>query len=158
HRLRFAAACLVVGLVAALGLVFLRARANPAASFAGAKPYYLGLGDSLAFGYQPNFDYTHGYVYQWYADLRTRGSRSRTDYGCNGETTATFIDGGCPYAGVVHDAYSGPQLAAAIKFIRSHAGQVSPVSLDMGANDVLPDIDLATCAVSPSWEADLARM
>jgi len=28
----------------------------------GPKQHYLALGDSLAFGYQPNQDYSHGYV------------------------------------------------------------------------------------------------
>jgi hypothetical protein len=112
----------------------------------------------LAFGYEPNFDWSHGYVYQWYPDLQQHGATSRTDYGCNGEKTTTMIKGGCPYALLLHNYYAGAQLAAAVKFIKGHPGAVSPVSLDMGANDVLPDINASTCLVSSTWESDLGIM
>jgi hypothetical protein len=148
----------LVVVMLATALVVLHARVSSPSPFVGIKDYYLGLGDSLAFGFQPNFDFTHGYVYQWYADMRQHGSISRTDYGCNGETTATFITGGCPNADIVHDAYAGSQLAAALAFLTSHPGRVSPISLDLGANDLLADFDAATCTVGSSWEADLTRM
>ncbi|HEX8982691.1 MAG TPA: hypothetical protein VF792_07975 [Ktedonobacterales bacterium] len=142
----------------AFSAVAFSGRAHASTPFVGVKPYYLGLGDSLAFGYQPNLDWSHGYVYQWYPDLQKHGSTSRTDYGCNGEKTATMINGGCPYAYALHNAYTGPQLTAAVNFIKAHPGAVSPVSLDMGANDVLPDINSSTCVVSSTWESDLATM
>jgi lysophospholipase L1-like esterase len=130
-----------------------------AGSFVGVKSYYLGLGDSLAFGYEPNLDWSHGYVQQWNTDLKTHNSKlALTNYGCNGEKTTTFIKGGCPYAYALHNYYLGAQLSAAVKFIKGHAGQVSPVSLDMGANDVLPDINSSTCVVASTWESDLATM
>lgn len=124
----------------------------------GVKTYYLGLGDSLAFGYEPNLDWSHGYVQKWYSDLQKHGSKSLTNYGCNGEKTSTFISGGCPYAYALHNYYLGSQLSAALRFISGHPGSVSPVSLDMGANDVLPDINTSTCTVSTNWESDLATM
>jgi hypothetical protein len=77
-----------------------------------------------------------------------------TDYGCPGETSATFISGGCPFAppGFV-------QLAAAVAFLQAHAGKVSPVTLDIGANDVLGDIDPTTCTVNTSqFNSDLAAL
>jgi hypothetical protein len=129
-----------------------------ASPFVGVKANYLGLGDSLAFGYEPNLDWTHGYVYQWYPDLQKHGSKSRTDYGCNGETTTTMIKGNCPYWYLVHNGHSGAQLTAAVNYIKAHPGAVSPVSLDMGANDVLPDINSSTCVVSANWESHLATM
>src|SRR5262249_33076477 len=147
--------------VIASAMMFFHTRISATSPFVGVKDFYLGLGDSLAFGFQPNFDFSHGYVYQWYADLQQQGSRSRTDYGCNGETTTTFITGGCPAADLVHDAYARPQLpqlAAALAFLASHPGRVSPVSLDLGANDVLGDLELATCTVGASWTADLSRL
>lgn len=151
-----------VTVVAVLSLVFgsglLAGRARASSPFVGVKPYYLGLGDSLAFGYEPNGDWTHGYVYQWYPDLQKHGSTSRTDYGCNGESSTTMINGGCPFAYALHNYYTGSQLTAAVNFLKAHPGQVSPVSLDMGANDVLPDINSSTCAVSSSWSSDLATM
>src|SRR5262249_59499087 len=91
--------------VIASAMMFFHTRISATSPFVGVKDFYLGLGDSLAFGFQPNFDFSHGYVYQWYADLQQQGSRSRTDYGCNGETTTTFILGGCPAADLVHDTY-----------------------------------------------------
>ncbi|HEU0028607.1 MAG TPA: SGNH/GDSL hydrolase family protein [Ktedonobacterales bacterium] len=125
----------------------------------GPKTYYLALGDSLAFGYQPNLDFSHGYAQQWYSsNLSKKHVRSYTNYGCNGETSYTFINGGCPYAYLLHTYYAGSQLNAAISFIKGHAGKVSPVSLDIGANDLLPDIDSSTCTVSSNWSTDLANL
>jgi hypothetical protein len=36
-----------------------------------------------------------------------------------------------------------------------NAGQVSPVTLDIGANDLLPDFNAKTCSVSSSFNTDL---
>ncbi|MBF6591124.1 MAG: SGNH/GDSL hydrolase family protein [Ktedonobacterales bacterium] len=153
-------ALIAVGLVvaASLATAFIPARVRATSSLVGPKYYYLALGDSLAFGYQPNFDWSHGYVPQWYSNLQGHGTRSQTNYGCNGETSATFISGGCPYAWALHNYYFSPQLNAAINFIKGHAGRVSPVSLDIGANDLLPDINSSTCTVSASWNTDLANL
>lgn len=157
HGRRFLAAGLIAVAIAVV-VALVPGRLFAAGSFVGVKSYYLGLGDSLAFGYQPNLDWTHGYVYQWYPDLQKHGATSRTDYGCNGEKSSTFINGGCPYAYALHNYYLGSQLNAAVNFIKNHPGQVSPVSLDMGANDVLPDINSSTCVVASTWESDLATM
>ncbi|HLZ23507.1 MAG TPA: hypothetical protein VKQ30_15445 [Ktedonobacterales bacterium] len=151
-------ASLVAAIIIAAAGTLLVSRASASASFVGAKYYYLGLGDSLAFGYEPNLDWSHGYVQQWYPNLHKHGSMSLTNYGCNGEKTSTFINGGCPFAYALHNYYIGSQLSAAVKFITSHPGSVSPVSLDMGANDVLPDISTSTCTVSSNWASDLATM
>ncbi len=121
----------------------------------GPKTYYLGLGDSLAFGFQPDLDWTHGYVQDFYNNLKQHGVSSLTDYGCNGETSNTMINGGCPYAYILHNYYLGSQLDAAVSFLQAHAGQVSPVTLDMGANDLIPDINSSTCVVSANWTNDL---
>jgi lysophospholipase L1-like esterase len=129
------------------------------ASVVGPKAYYLGLGDSLAFGYQPDLNWDDGYVQQLYSNnLRNHGVSHLVDYGCNGETSNTMISGGCPYWYILHNYYLGAQLSAAVSFLHSHAGQVSPVTLDMGANDLLPDINSSTCAVSSSWSSDLANL
>jgi lysophospholipase L1-like esterase len=151
---------IVVALVlAAMNLLAAPPRAHAAAYLVGPKHYYLGLGDSLAFGYQPDLDWTHGYVQDLYnGNLSKHGSGSLTDYGCNGETSTTMINGGCPYWYALHNYYLGPQLTAAVNFLHSHAGQVSPVTLDMGANDLLPDINSSTCTVSSKWTTDLATL
>lgn len=113
------------------------------------KYYDLALGDSLAFGYQPNFDWSHGYYKYFYSNLQSHGAKSVVNYGCNGETAATFINGGCPYQNIfmLHNYYSGAQLTAAVNFIKGHAGNVSPVTIDIGANDLKSLINTSTCAV-----------
>ncbi len=121
------------------------------------KPYYLALGDSLAFGFQPNFNWDQGYPMIWWTELQRHGSTSFTDYACNGQTTTGFIHGGCPYSWFRHNYYSKPQLDAAIEFIHKHRGQVSPVSLDIGADDFVHDFDAAACrADEKKMRRDLA--
>src|SRR5579885_1869040 len=38
----------------------------------GPKAYYLALGDSLAFGYQPNLNWAGGYASDFYTNLQAR--------------------------------------------------------------------------------------
>ena len=134
-----------------LGLLFamlaMPFQGDAAPSVVGPGAYYLALGDSLAFGYQPNFDWYHGYSDQWFTDLQTHGVRSMVNYGCPGETSSTFIWGGCAHWYLQRTPHGGSQLLAAVKFIKSHPGQVSPISLDIGANDLLGDVDVGTCSI-----------
>lgn len=115
-----------------------------ATALVGPATSYLALGDSLAFGYQPNKDFTHGYVSDFYQDLQKHGVKALTNLGCPGETSYTMVLGFCP------DAPKGtpPQLSAALHYLATHAGHVSPVTLDIGANDVLRDFDPKTCTVN----------
>jgi lysophospholipase L1-like esterase len=125
----------------------------------GPKQYYLALGNSLAFGYQPNLDFEHGYVDDLSADLRTRGNKQTANLACPEETSATFINGGCPYSLLRKFPYQGNQLSAALLYLNEHQGQVSPVTLDIGANDVLPDLSNTTCAVdTEKFKRDLAAL
>jgi len=103
----------------------------------GAKHYYIATGDSLAFGYQPDLNWADGYSTD-FAD-QMKASAGLSDYdnlACPGETTATFLNGGCPYWYVRKYLYTGSQMNAVLNYIGSHAGQVSPVTLDIGANDL----------------------
>jgi len=120
----------------------------------GPKQHYLALGNSLAFGFQPNGDFTHGYVPDLFQILQNEGTKDVKDLGCPGETSTTFINGGiCSYS-----PFSS-QLKAAVAFLQANAGKVSPVTLDIGANDVLHDTDPRTCAVNVSgFNADLATL
>jgi lysophospholipase L1-like esterase len=90
--------------------------------------YYLALGDSLAYGYQPTQVTGQGYVDQLYPQLRTRDHRplALANLGCPGETSTSMITGGV--------CGTGAQLDAAVAFLGSH--RVSLVTLDIGANDV----------------------
>ena len=61
------------------------------------------------------------------------------NYGCTGETSVTFIQGGCFYTASgfpLHDPYDGSQLSAALAFLRAHRGQVSPITINLGTNDL----------------------
>lgn len=124
----------------------------------GPKAIYLALGDSLAFGFQPNLDYTHGYTDYFHSDLTSHGTSIYVNMGCSGETTTTMINGLCPVPVLRKYPYVGSQLKAAVNYLRQHAGQVSPVTLDIGANDVDGDINYSTCAISSQATADLQTM
>lgn len=118
-----------------------------ASSVVGPKAYYLALGDSLAYSYQPNGDYTHGYAENFFANLQPHGTQHEIDMGCPSETSVTFIKGGCPSTIPLKYHYTGPQFAAALSFIKRHPGQVSPVTIDIGANDLFPQVNPLTCAI-----------
>lgn len=118
---------LLIPVVLALGVLVVAAPAT-----ASAAHYYVALGDSLARGYMPSGgDTDQGYADDLYATLHAQDpSLQLVKLGCSGETTTTMITGGiCSY-----DA--GSQLAAATGFLRAHAGDVTYVTLDIGANDV----------------------
>ena len=108
--------------------------------------YYVALGDSLSVGIQPDatgadVPTDQGYPDQLASMLQRRGEDLRlVKLGCSGETTVTLINGGiCTYPG-------GSQLAAATQFLRQHRGQVSLVTIDIGANDLNPCIALGQAA------------
>jgi lysophospholipase L1-like esterase len=109
--------------------------------------YYLALGDSIAYGFQPGkgtrpsaFD--TGYVDLFAARLRKLSPKIQVvNYGCPGESTVTFARGGCDWLAQgmkLHDAFRGPQLEAALSFLRAHSGDVSPITLTLWGNDLLP--------------------
>jgi lysophospholipase L1-like esterase len=116
------------------------------------KSFYLALGDSLAFGFQqakflanlptenPSV-FNTGYVDDFSTMLQTFKPAIRTvNFGCPGETSVSFIVGPCVYAQhfQLHNSYgtASNQLDAALDFLKLHRGQVSPITIDLGANDV----------------------
>ncbi|HEX6498931.1 MAG TPA: SGNH/GDSL hydrolase family protein [Micromonosporaceae bacterium] len=123
-------ACAIILACSTVGLLAVPASAAPTS----ATRYYLALGDSLAYGYQPvkPLDRTQGYVYQLYDRLRADDPKLSLDnLGCSGETTTTMLVGGiCSYPGEVS------QLTAAERFLHAHKDKVDLVTLDIGANDV----------------------
>lgn len=124
----------------------------------GAKHYYMALGDSIGFGYQPDLNFTSGYVDDVFADLRRTDVTDEENLACAGETTTTMIEGNCRLKLIHHNAYSGPQLTAAVNFLHAHPHAVSPVTLDIGANDIFADWDASTCSISPNAQHDLHTM
>ncbi|MGZ6365939.1 MAG: SGNH/GDSL hydrolase family protein [Ktedonobacteraceae bacterium] len=124
----------------------------------GPKKYYLALGDSLAFGYQPDFDFFQGYVDDFFTNLKKHGVKHLVNLGCFAETSSTFINGKCPVWYLRKQLYPGSQLEAALNFLHSHSGQVSPVTLDIGANDLQRDIKTSNCTISSNFDTDLTRL
>jgi lysophospholipase L1-like esterase len=120
---------------ALVALAPVAALAKPSPKKPKAK-YYLALGDSLARGVQPNASgksvpTNKGYATDLYKveKKKLKGLKFK-DLGCPGETTKTMMNGGtCHYA-------QGNQLAAAVKFLKSHKGHIAFVTIDIGANDV----------------------
>jgi lysophospholipase L1-like esterase len=154
-------ACLALAIASLGALAF-----TPVANAAHVGNTYLALGDSLAYGYhaaqfkeeleskgyvEPS-TFDHGYVDDFGAALKLTSPKLQVvDDGCPGETTETFIDGSgipgyCaggptgtpfPYA-FLHHPYTPytSQLADALAVLKENP-DVSPITLDIGANDVL---------------------
>ena len=134
------------------------AATRASSAFVGPKAYYLAIGDSLAYGFQPNLNDDAGYADDFYFNLKSEGVSHYANLGCPGETTKTLIYGGCSGSILRKYPYVGAQLQAAINFLHQHAGQVSPVTLDIGANDLIPDLNTSNCAINKTWASDLATV
>lgn len=146
-------------LIAALALLPAARQTAAASSAVGPRAYYLALGDSLGFGFQIDLQFHKGYADDFFANLKATGKTAHLiNMACPGETSVSFINGGCPFAFIDKYHYKGPQFAATLSFIQQHPAQVSPVTLDIGANDVLPLIDDTHCTVSSSFTATLATV
>jgi lysophospholipase L1-like esterase len=127
---------------------------------ASSPHYYMALGNSLSFGYQPNFDFSSGFADDIFNDLHKANVAAVINYACAGETTETMINGGCVARFAHKGSYTGSQLQAAVDFLTTarHEGRVSPVTLEIGANDVFADFNESTCSIGPNADADLATM
>ena len=123
-----------------------------------AQHYYLALGNSISFGFQPDLDFTDGFVDQTFAQLHKANVTDLANYACAGESTTTMIHGACPGGLIHHNAYTGSQLDAAVAFLKAHAGKVNPVTLDIGSNDVLQDFNISTCSTVGDPMGSLATM
>ena len=156
-RILMPAALVVVMLVIAAPSVFAVSYSHNF-TLVGPKARYLALGNSLAFGFQPNLDFNHGYADDFMNNLSQHGVKHLANMGCPGETSSTFINGGCPYPFLRKYPYLGPQLAAALAYLKFYRGQVSPVTLDIGANDLQHDFNTSTCAVASSFNSDLSAV
>lgn len=107
------------------------------------------MGDSLAFGFQHqqflkdsaahHFD---GFVDEFARRLgETPPGRDVevVNFACPGETVSSFVRGPCAYraAGLpLHEDYQGAQLEAAELFLEEHRGEVGPILVSLGANDL----------------------
>jgi lysophospholipase L1-like esterase len=121
---------------------------NPPPRFNPPKSYYLALGDSIAYGYQlpkvlaglPPSAFNTGYVDDFGVRLRQiQPGITAVNYGCPGESTVSFINGPCPWSAAgqqLHNPFTGSQLDAALDFLRSHPGEVSPITITLWAKDI----------------------
>lgn len=153
-RRSFFSLALLAAMVAALLAGAPAASAQAPPKFDPPKAYYLSLGASIAFGlqvdkffalleagtYTPDA-FNTGYIDDFAAQIRhIRPDQQIENLSCPLESTDTMINGGCiftsPDVGLpIHVNYSGAQLDAAVAFLRSHRGQVSPITIDIGAGD-----------------------
>jgi lysophospholipase L1-like esterase len=147
-KLKLAYTSLLVLTVAVLlvlsGTATGRTSQNPV--YQSPRSYYLALGDSMAYGFQPTkanapvSAINTGYVDLFAARLRTFSSKIKlVNYGCPGESTVTFARGGCDWlkhGGKLHDAFRGSQLQAALSFLKRHPGKVGPITVTLWGTDV----------------------
>lgn len=153
-----------LGIIVALAALFVAAPAAQADVVYGGPPIpnkgtYLALGDSLAFGYQavkvgacaptgcanPDAIFSTGYVNQFQGLFSGAYPGVKiVNLGCPGETSSTLINAtngstGCTtYPFPIHVNHPNKtQLQAAVQVLREQGKKVNPVTLDIGANDVL---------------------
>jgi lysophospholipase L1-like esterase len=143
----------------------------PAAGATTLGGTYLALGDSLTYGFhQAQFEeelkagevdpasFDEGFVDDFAAVLKLANPHLQViNDGCPGETTETFINGSgvpgfCaggphgtpfPYSFLHHPYTTSSQLTDALAILASNHN-VSPISVDIGANDVLQFLE-STC-------------
>jgi lysophospholipase L1-like esterase len=151
---------IVAGVVGLLVLTGLAADAASGPVYQVPQAYYLALGDSIAYGFQPAkasaglppSRFNTGYVDVFAARMRALAPKLRVvNYGCPGESTRSFIAGGCSGRGDVrglHDAFTGSQLGAAVAFLRAHRGRVGPITLTLWGADVFDEF-------APACKGDL---
>ena len=178
-RMRASAlACCVVAAGAVGSLVM-----APSAGAINVGSTYLAIGDSLTYGFHaaqfakeyPNVhaaNYEKGYVngLEFFAKLSNPNLQLIND-GCPGETSETAINGSgiegyCaggptgtpfPYAFLHHPYTAKSQLQDALNILASNHN-VSPITVDLGANDVLQFIE-HTCGFPKTYtctEAEVA--
>jgi lysophospholipase L1-like esterase len=109
---------------------------------------YLALGDSYAFGFNPNIPFAGRLDpanFPGYSEVVASALElNLTNASCPGETSGSMISGTLPDNGCqayrtnfpLHASYTGPQLAYAVAFLESHH-HVHLVTLQIGGNDVL---------------------
>ena len=178
-RLVRSSSALRVG-VAALVMMALSIGLAPSAQATAPQTqhYYLALGASFAFGYQEakfNVElaagtynpasFNTGYVDD-FAQLLTHGASQlqTVNYSCPGETTQSFIDGGCPFhlSGLsLHNDYptTTSQLSVAAAFLNSHPHQVHTITISLTdlAGNALSALYFGTCQGQvPARPQDLA--
>lgn len=134
-------------------LLCVLALALPAAAGAAPARYTLAVGDSVPYGVV-NGAPGSGARFASFVDLLAariaplRPGHTTINYSCPGATT-TAILGPAPSSCQGADQYAphaGSQLAAALSFLAAHPGDVSPIVVTAGGNDLLGGDDPAAIA------------
>lgn len=136
-------------IAASFAAVFLLLLALPAAGTAAPARYTLAIGDSVPYGVV-NGAPGSGARFTSFVDVLTarvqaiRPGNTAINYSCPGATTADIV-GPAPSAcqgAAQYAPHSGSQLAAALAFLAAHPGDVSPIVVTAGGNDLLNGADL----------------
>ncbi len=150
--IRRTATLLLTLVFAATGMAVRSAPANAAGPlYSPPGKYFLALGDSLTWGYQEgrvndalaahtfnpaSFNTGFGDDFARMLAQVAPGIRE-VNYSCPGQTSADATQATtCPLP--PHSAWIAPtQFASAEAFLQAHPGQVSPISVELGPNDIL---------------------
>jgi lysophospholipase L1-like esterase len=137
---------------AATGIVVRSAPAQAAGPiYAPPGKYYLAVGDSLGWGYQgarvsaaiatgklnPK-SFNTGYVDDFYRMLKQIAPDiGLANFSCPGQTSTDAMQATtCPLP--PHSTWIAPtQFASAEAFLQAHPGQVSPITVELGPNDIV---------------------
>lgn len=145
HLLRTGAALVALAVTAASATAASASASAPRTT--PLKSYYLALGDSIAYGFQtskalaglPPEAFNTGYVDLFASRLRQlRPAIATVNYSCPGESTTSFFKP-CIWktsGHALHNDYAGSQFKAALAFLVSHPGQVSPITVSLNGNDI----------------------
>jgi lysophospholipase L1-like esterase len=126
----------------------------------GTPPDYLGLGDSVPFGFisQAGFEYVNAQNFVGYPDwLAIELGLSEANAACPGETTGSFLSTQAPDAGCrlyrqhapLHVNYgsSQTQFDYAVNYLLQNVASTAVITLQLGSNDVL--LLIQTCNNDP---------
>lgn len=120
----------------------------PAATAAPAR-YTLAIGDSVPYGVV-NGAPGSGARFTSFVDLLEqrlqplRPGHTAVNYSCPGATTASLIGPAASacQGNLQYDPHTGSQLDAALAFLAAHPGDVSPIVITAGGNDLINGDDL----------------
>jgi lysophospholipase L1-like esterase len=122
--------------------------------------YYLALGDSLSVGYQPDpsVSWTRGWVYQFRDKMAALHPIELQNLAIGGECSDTFISGGkatdCPSK----QLDSPSQLQEAVSFLENHPRLVSPITVEIGGNDLASNQSLFLGSTPDQQKAILSSL
>lgn len=141
---------------------------TPTPTQAPTSSTYLATGDSFAFGYhlaqyqqemlQNTYNpasFQDGYDADFYKQLLgVISGITEINYSCPGETTTSFINGGCAFhtsPSSLHNSYlvGQSQLQVAVAYLQANAGKVSVITLDLGVNDAIALANICQAQANP---------